>query len=216
MADDPKDQKVDPKKTDQDGQPGDSGVDRDADKKDAAPVPDPEKIRAEARESILSEISGRLKKLFGVESIDALEEQHLKRKGEFEELFQKERERAEKWKERFKNTLFRERVLSAASKAGAIDPELIHGLVKERGAQVSDEGEVAVDGRPVDQIIAEILEARPYLKKASGKEGGGAPAGDDKAAETEKDRLAAQLEEAKKKGDVIAILGLKRQIAKLS
>ncbi len=222
MPDDPKDQNVDPKKTDQQDPPpkdagGKDGAAGDPGKKDKepAPAPDPEKIRAEVKEQILSDVSQRLKKLFGVESLDAVEEQMLKKKGEFEELYQKERERAEAWKKRFEETLLMERTRAAAAQAGAIDPDIVLGLVREQKPEVTEDGKVLVGGNPIDQVVAKILEDKPFLKQASGKEGGGAQAGQ-AGQGSEKEKLEQEYAEAKKKGDTLGMLRIKRQLAAIS
>lgn len=218
MPEDPKDQNVDPKKTDQDPPPKDAGGKDGAaepGKKDKEPAPDPEKIRAEVKDQILSEVSQRLKKLFGVDSLDAVEEQMLKKKGEFEELYQKERERAEGWKKRFEETLLMERTRAAAAQAGAIDPDIVLGLVKELKPEVTEDGKVLVEGNPIDQVVAKILEDKPFLKQASGKEGGGAQAGQ-AGQGSQKEKLEQEYEEAKKKGDTLGMLRIKRQLAAIS
>ncbi len=176
--------------------------------------PDMDEVKAQVKEEILSGVSKRLKALFGVESLDELEEAQLKKKGEFEELFQKEKERAEKWKRRFEETLLRSSITAAAAAAGAIDPDIVLGLLKDE-ARVTDEGKVLVGDSPVEKAIEALLEKKPYLKKASGKEGGGASAGQ-AGQGSEKERLMSEYEEAKKQGNVSKMLELKRKLAQIA
>jgi len=63
-------------------------------------------------------------------------------------------------------------IITSATKLGVIDPDMVFLLAKEK-AEVRD-GKVLIDGKPVEDFLKELKEKKPYLFKASDKEGSGA------------------------------------------
>lgn len=68
--------------------------------------------------------------------------------------------RAEAAEERAKSALVRAAVVAAATKAGAVDPDVVLSLVKTSDLDISDDGEVS----GADGVVTALLEDKPYLK----------------------------------------------------
>ena len=82
-------------------------------------------------------------------------------------------------------------IITSATKFGVIDPDLVVLLAKER-AEVKD-GKVVVDGKPVEEFLRELKEQKPYLFKASDKEGSGAGIAKEPQREKSTDEKLAKL-----------------------
>jgi len=63
-------------------------------------------------------------------------------------------------------------LVSAATTLGVIDPDMVFLLAKEK-AEVKD-GKVFIEGKPAEEFLKNLKEQKPYLFKASDKEGSGA------------------------------------------
>ena len=63
-------------------------------------------------------------------------------------------------------------LVSAATSLGVIDPDVVFLLAKEKG-EVKD-GKVFIDGKSPEEFLKELKEKKPYLFRASDKEGSGA------------------------------------------
>ena len=56
---------------------------------------------------------------------------------------------------------------------GFIDPDVVLSLVSPK-AVVKEDGNIEIEGKSIDQYLKELAEEKPYLVKASGKQGSGA------------------------------------------
>ena len=121
-----------------------------------------------------------LQEKFGVSSIDELalklkaeEEQKLKEQQKYKELAEKKEKEALEYRQKYQQTILRAEVVGKASQMGFIDPEVVLSLVSPK-AVVKEDGSIEVEGKAIDQFLKELAEAKPYLVKASGKQGSGA------------------------------------------
>jgi len=135
------------------------------------------------------------------------ETKRLEEQGKFRELAEKHRTdavaaRAALNQERVRNALL-------AASGDAADAGLVADILGRVGA-VDDHGVVMVDGKSAAEAVKALLVEKPFLRKSS-PQGGGAPAGG--AAPPQPD-LAAQLAEAKKRGDLAAVIRLTGEIGR--
>ena len=170
---------------------------------------DIEALKAAAKQEVIGEVNKVIKKLFGVDDLSALEEKQLKEKGELEKLLERKDEELSEMKQQYESQIKRSSIVTAA--ANAVDPEVVYSLLSGK-AEVID-GQVRIDGKSADQAVKALLAEKPYLAKASGKEGGGAG---NTGSSTEKEQLEAALGEAKKAGDTMKLLEIKRKLAAIS
>ncbi|GEM_PF-6840214 len=82
-------------------------------------------------------------------------------------------------------------IVASATKLGVIDPEMVVLLAKEK-AEVKD-GKVFIDGKPVEDFLKELKEQKPYLFRASDKEGSGAGIAKEPLKQKSTDEKLAQL-----------------------
>ena len=118
------------------------------------------------------DISQVLKKIEELEKkIENL--QNPKTKEEKQEKDELEKKLAEL--EKFKTAYYQEKIRNAIllNAKDAVDPEVVYDLLKDK-AQVTEDGNVLVNGKPVEEAIQELLNKKPYLKKVSQKTGSGA------------------------------------------
>jgi len=120
-----------------------------------------------------------LQEKFGVSSIDELalklkaeEEQKLKEQQKFKELAEKKEKEALEYRQKYQQTILRAEVVGKASQMGFIDPDVVLSLVRSK-AIVKDDGTVEINGKSIDEYLKELAEEKPYLVKASGKQGSG-------------------------------------------
>jgi len=82
-------------------------------------------------------------------------------------------------------------IVASATKLGVIDPDVVVLLAKEK-ADVKD-GKVFIDGKPVEEFLKELKEKKPYLFRASDKEGSGAGIAKEPPKEKSTDEKLAKL-----------------------
>lgn len=121
-----------------------------------------------------------LKEKFNVQSIDELimkleadEEQRLKEQQKYRELAEKKEKEVSIYKQKFQQTVLRAEVIGKSSGMGFIDPEVVLSLVQNK-AVVKDDGNVLIEGKSIDEFLKELAEQKPYLLKATNKQGSGA------------------------------------------
>jgi len=130
-------------------------------------------------QAILDEFARSL----GFESADELQMKILELEGKQQEYIDKLRENytkqitqlqkeAETYRKMYEETVIKNTILSVATRKGAIDPEAVYTMVREKA--VMESGKVLIDGKEPEKAIEELLEKKPYLKKAS-PPGTGAP-----------------------------------------
>ena len=152
-----------------------------------APV-DPEKLLAE-----------KLKELGfnSIEELKALKEKAEKASKEspedksLKEEFEKLQSQLNQLQTAYKTEKVRASIIASATKLGVIDPEMVVLLAKEK-AEITD-GKVLVDGKPVEEFLKELKEQKPYLFKASDKEGSGAGIAKEPPKEKSTDEKLAKL-----------------------
>jgi len=82
-------------------------------------------------------------------------------------------------------------IVASATKLGVIDPDVVVLLAKEK-AEVKD-GKVFIDGKPAEEFLKELKERKPYLFRASDKEGSGAGIAKEPPKEKSTDEKLAKL-----------------------
>ena len=133
------------------------------------PAPDPEKILQEKLKELgfnsLEELKA-LKEKAEKASKESPEDKNLKEELTKLQTQLKELESA------YRTEKVRASIVASATKLGVIDPDMVVLLAKEK-AEVKD-GKVLVDGKTVEEFLSELKEQKPYLFRASDKEGSGA------------------------------------------
>ena len=161
---------------------GDSPQPQDNPQPEPRKEPEPGREPLDVEAKIQEELDRRAKEL-GFESWDDLQSKHLERLGRYEEIIektkekysreaQKAKEEAERYRRMYEETILRSEIRTRATEMGAVDPDVVYELMS-RKAEVKD-GKVLVDGKSVEEALKELFEQKPYLVKASGKEGSGA------------------------------------------
>lgn len=119
-----------------------------------------------------STFAAELERMTGFKSLAELEQARLKEDGKLQELLDGKTQEVNNLRGQFHTTLINNSLLAASS--DAIDPEVVQGLLASK-AVVNAAGDVVVDGKPVQQAVAELLKAKPHLAKPTGSPGSGAP-----------------------------------------
>lgn len=119
-----------------------------------------------------AEFKKQLKELTGHDDLKALSEARLKEQGKLQELADAKAAEAQNYKSRYESTLIENALLSAS--ADAVDPDVVLDLLKGK-ATVDDNGVVTVDGKSAADAVKGLLDVKPFLAKAQGGTGSGAP-----------------------------------------
>ncbi|SMO77234.1 hypothetical protein SAMN06269117_12916 [Balnearium lithotrophicum] len=110
------------------------------------------------------------------------------------EEFEKLQSQIKELETAYRTEKVRASIVTSATKMGVIDPDMVFLLAKEK-AEVKD-GKVIIDGKTPEEFLKELKEAKPYLFKASDKEGSGAGVAKEPAREKSTDeKLSKLLEE---------------------
>ncbi|MCG3176843.1 MAG: hypothetical protein MOGMAGMI_01807 [Candidatus Omnitrophica bacterium] len=88
------------------------------------------------------------------------EKKKLEEEKRYQELAEKEKQRADELENRFKQESLNNRIALAASKHGVADPTDVLALLDRSGIQTDDQGNLT----GVDEAVAKLLESKPYLK----------------------------------------------------
>lgn len=115
----------------------------------------------------------QLKELTGHDDLKALSEARLKEQGKLQELADAKAAEAQNYKSRYESTLIENALLAAS--AEAVDPSVVLDLLKSK-ATVNDSGAVSLDGQSAEDAVKALLATKPFLAKAQGGTGSGAPA----------------------------------------
>ncbi len=149
---------------------------------------DPEKLLAEKLKELgfnsIEELKA-LKEKAEKASKESPEDENLKK--EFEKL----QNQLNQLQTAYKTEKVRASIIASATKLGVIDPEMVVLLAREK-AEVKD-GKVLVDGKPVEEFLKELKEQKPYLFRASDKEGSGAGISKEPPKEKSTDEKLAKL-----------------------
>jgi len=103
--------------------------------------------------------------------LEALKKSPEDTKEEEDEVKRKLKE-LETFKQKYYEEKIRNSIISAAKEA--VDPEAVYIFLKGK-AQISEDGKVLIDGKPVEEAVKELLEKKPYLKKVPTRKGSNPP-----------------------------------------
>ena len=135
-----------------------------------------------------ADFAAQLEQATGHKDIKALTEANLKAQGKLQELADAKAAEAQSFKVKYEQLaieeeLMREReeeqlaisnaLLTAANEA--VDPATVVDLLSSK-AKVDDAGNVTIEGKPAAEAVKGLLESKPFLAKAQGGTGSGAPA----------------------------------------
>lgn len=139
----------------------------------AAPAVDVQAAVAKALADQQADFKRQLKELTGHDDLKALSEARLKEQGKLQELADAKAAEAQTYKARYESTLIENALLAAS--AEAVDPSVVLDLLKSK-ATVNDSGAVSLDGQSAEDAVKALLATKPFLAKAQGGTGSGAPA----------------------------------------
>ncbi len=114
----------------------------------------------------------QLKEVTGVESLKELKDAQLAEQGKTQELLDSKSSELAAVTKRFQDSQINAALLNAA--AGAIDPGTVAALLKG-DCSCDDNGVVTVNGLSTADAVKALLEQKPFLAKADGGPGSGAP-----------------------------------------
>ena len=143
----------------------------------AAPASSPSAIdiQTQINQALLAEraeFATQLEQATGHKDIKSLTDAQLKAQGKLQELSDSHAATAAAYKTKFEQSAIKAALLSAASEA--VDAATIGELLSGK-ALCDDNGIVTIDGKPVADAIKQLLIDKPFLAKAQGGPGGGAP-----------------------------------------
>lgn len=138
-----------------------------------APAVDVQAEVAKALAAQQADFATQLEQATGHKDIKALTEAQLKAQGKLQELADAKAAEASSYKSKFEQAAIGNALLAASVEA--VDPATVKDLLAGK-AQVDDAGNVTIDGKPVGDAVKALLEAKPFLAKAQGGTGSGAPA----------------------------------------
>jgi len=104
--------------------------------------------------------------------LEALKKSPEGTKQEEEDEVKRKLKELETFKQKYYEEKIRNSIISAAKEA--VDPEAVYILLKGK-AELSEDGKVLVDGKPVEEAVKELLEKKPYLKKVPIRKGSNPP-----------------------------------------
>lgn len=164
-----------PKHALRDPEPGQSGegAPTNPPKTATAPVVDVQAQINAALATQKAEFAEQLKAATGHADLKTLTDANLKAQGKLQELADAKAAEAQTYKAKFEQLSVNNALLTAAT--GAVDPATVVDLLAGK-AQVDESGNVTIDGKPAADAVKALLEAKPFLAKAEGGTGSGAPA----------------------------------------
>jgi len=119
-----------------------------------------------------ADFAKQLQETTGHADLKALSEANLKAQGKLQELADNKTQEAQAYKTRFEQAAINNAVLTAA--VDALDPSVITALLAGQAA-CDDHGTVTIGGKPVSDAVKALLAEKPFLAKAQGGTGSGAP-----------------------------------------
>jgi hypothetical protein len=141
----------------------------------ATPVAQTVDVQAQinaALEKQKAEFAEQLKAATGHSDLKSLTDEQLKQQGKLQELADAKAAEAAGYKSKFEQTQIANALLSAATEA--VNPAIVSSLLAGK-AVVDDKGNVTVGGKPVADAVKALLTENPFLAKAQGSTGSGAP-----------------------------------------
>lgn len=120
-----------------------------------------------------ADFAAQLEQATGHKDLKTFTEAQLKAQGKLQELADANKAEATTYKGKFETLAISNALLSAAG--NAVDPATVVDLLQSK-AKVDDAGNVTVDGKSAADAVKALLDAKPFLAKAEGGTGSGAPA----------------------------------------
>lgn len=137
-----------------------------------APAVDVQAEVAKALAAQQADFAAQLEQATGHKDVKSLTEAQLKAQGKLQELADAKAAEANTYKTKFEQAAIGNALLAAS--ADAVDPATVKDLLAGK-AQVDDAGNVTIDGKPVGDAVKQLLTDKPFLAKAQGGTGSGAP-----------------------------------------
>lgn len=119
-----------------------------------------------------AEFSRQLKAVTGHGDIKELADTQLKEQGRLQELADSHKADALSFKTKFEQAAVSNALLAAS--ADAINSEVVKNLLADK-AVVDEKGHVSIDGKPVADVVKQLLIDMPFLAKPQGGTGSGTP-----------------------------------------
>lgn len=141
----------------------------------AAGAPAAVDVQAQINQALAAkdaEFAAQLEKATGHKSLAALADANLKAQGKLQELAESKTLEASTAKAELGRVKIDNALLAAS--ADALDAEVISAVLAGR-AVCDDSGTVTIDGKPVSDAVKQLLLDKPFLAKAQGGTGSGAP-----------------------------------------
>lgn len=154
------------------GQSGDAGAQTTQTQPPAAPAVDVQAAITAALAKQQAEFAEQLKAATGHSDLKALTDDNLKKQGKLQELADAKAAEAQGYKAKYETTMIENALLAAS--VDAVDPATIKDLLAAK-SKVDEAGNVAIDGKPVADAVKQLLTDKPFLAKAQGGTGSGAP-----------------------------------------
>jgi hypothetical protein len=139
-------------------------------------------------------------------------ETYEKKLSELQTRLQEKEQTLQQKETELKNLVITNTLTKVAAEKGVLDPEVFLALTQGK-AELAEDGKVVIEGKDPAEFVESLKEQKPFLFKASDKQGSGA--GSNPAPGSQKEELLKKYEEAKKSGDLTTALALKTEIAKL-
>lgn len=177
-----------PLRDDDAGQNGGGGAQQTQSQQTQAPAVDVQAEVAKALAAQQAEFASQLEQATGHKDIKALTEAQLKAQGKLQELADAKAAEAQTYKEKFESAAISNALLAAS--AEAVDPATVKDLLAGK-AQVDAAGNVTIDGKPAADAVKQLLIDKPFLAKAQGGTGSGAPANGNSVQTKTRAQLAA-------------------------
>lgn len=137
-----------------------------------APAVDVQAQINQALQAQQAEFAKQLQDATGHGDIKSLTDAQLKAQGKLQELADSKAQEAATYKQQFQQLNISNALLAAS--AEAVDPAIISALLSSK-AQCDEQGGVTIDGKPVSEAVKALLTDKPFLAKAQGGTGSGAP-----------------------------------------
>ena len=141
----------------------------------AAGVPAAVDVQTQINQALIAEraeFAKQLEQATGHKDLQSLTEAQLKSQGKLQELADSHAASSATYKAKFEQSAISTALLSAS--IDAIDPGTVSALLSGK-ASVDDNGVVTIDGKPVADAVKQLLTDKPFLAKAQGGTGSGAP-----------------------------------------
>lgn len=135
-----------------------------------------------------AQFNAQFKEATGHDDLKAFTEAQLKAQGKLQELADAKAAEAQTYKTKFESAAISNALLAAS--AEAVDSATVKDLLAGK-AVVDDAGNVSIDGKPVADAVKQLLTDKPFLAKAQGGTGSGAPQNGGNAVQT---KTRAQLD----------------------